>query len=100
MFLSHDDRDRKFGEMANHLKPWLENCPLVTVFVGCYNQSRFVEECLYSVKHQTYPNIQVIILTIVRKITQLQLSIAGSKSIALTGSSFLTQKHGNLSEPE
>src|SRR5260370_37893439 len=61
MFLSYDVRDRKFGEMANHLKPWLENCPLVTVFVGCYNQSRFVEECLESVKHQTYPNLQVII---------------------------------------
>jgi glycosyltransferase involved in cell wall biosynthesis len=61
MFLPHDDRDRKFGEMANHLKPRSENCPLVTVFVGCYNQSRFVEECLDSVKHQTYPNIQVII---------------------------------------
>ena len=61
MFLPQDERDRKFGEMANHLKARLKNCPLVTVFVGCYNQSRFVEECLDSVKHQTYPNLQVII---------------------------------------
>jgi glycosyltransferase involved in cell wall biosynthesis len=47
--------------MANDLNPKLENYPLVTVFVGCYNQSRFVEECLDSVRHQTYPNLQVII---------------------------------------
>jgi glycosyltransferase involved in cell wall biosynthesis len=47
--------------MANHTKPVLEDVPLVTVFVGCYNQSRFVEECLDSVKRQTYPNLQVII---------------------------------------
>ena len=47
--------------MANDLSPRLENHPLVTVFVGCYNHSRFVEECLDSVRHQTYPNLQVII---------------------------------------
>ena len=51
----------KLDEMANGLNPRLENYPLVTAFVGCYNQSRFVEECLDSVKHQTYPNLQVII---------------------------------------
>jgi glycosyltransferase involved in cell wall biosynthesis len=61
MFRSHGERDGSFGEMANALNPKLENYPLVTVFVGCYNQSRFVEECLDSVKHQTYPNLQVII---------------------------------------
>jgi len=47
--------------MANDLNPKLENDPLVTAFVGCYNHSRFVEECLDSVRHQTYPNLQVII---------------------------------------
>lgn len=61
MFLSHDERDRKFGKMASHLNPKSENHPLVTVFVGCYNHSRFVEECLDSVRHQTYPKLQVII---------------------------------------
>src|SRR6476661_6254879 len=61
MFLPHNDRGGRFGEMANHLIPKLENYPLVTVFVGCYNQSRFVAECLESVRHQTYPNLQVII---------------------------------------
>ena len=33
----------------------------MTAFVGCYNHSRFVEECLDSVRHQTYPNLEVII---------------------------------------
>ena len=61
MFLPHNDRGGRFGEMANHLIPKLENYPLVTVFVGCYNQSRFVAECLESVRHQSYPNLQVII---------------------------------------
>jgi glycosyltransferase involved in cell wall biosynthesis len=31
------------------------------VFVGCYNHSRFAEECLDSVRHQTYPKLEVII---------------------------------------
>jgi glycosyltransferase involved in cell wall biosynthesis len=47
--------------MTNHTKSGLEEFPLVTVFVGCYNQSRFAEECLDSVKDQTYTNLQVII---------------------------------------
>jgi glycosyltransferase involved in cell wall biosynthesis len=48
--------------MANDLNSRLKNFPQVTVFVGCYNQSRFVEECLDSVRDQTHPNLQVIIL--------------------------------------
>ena len=47
--------------MANGRNSKLKTFPLVTVFVGCYNHSRFVEECLDSVRHQTYPNLQVII---------------------------------------
>src|SRR6266508_3803591 len=47
--------------MANDLTFKSDNGPLVTVFVGSYNQSRFVEECLDSVRHQTYPNLQIII---------------------------------------
>ena len=49
--------DGRFSEMANHLNPKSKNSPLVTVFVGCYNHSRFVGECLDSVRHQTYPNL-------------------------------------------
>ena len=47
--------------MANDLNSRSENYPLVTAFVGCYNHSRFVEECLDSVRQQTYPKFQVII---------------------------------------
>ena len=47
--------------MANQVDPHFEKDPLVTVFVGCYNHSRFVEECLDSVRNQTHPNLQVII---------------------------------------
>src|SRR3982751_1963646 len=47
--------------MTNDLNPKLEKEPLVTVFVGCYNHSRFVEECLESVRTQTHANLQVII---------------------------------------
>jgi glycosyltransferase involved in cell wall biosynthesis len=53
--------DGRLSKRANDLNPKSENYPLVTAFVGCYNQSRFVEECLESVRHQTYPNLQVII---------------------------------------
>jgi glycosyltransferase involved in cell wall biosynthesis len=35
--------------------------PLVTVLVGCFNHSRFVEECLESVRNQTYHNRELII---------------------------------------
>src|SRR2546430_15334978 len=47
--------------MPNDLNSRLRRFPLVTAFVGCYNHSRFVEECLDSVRQQTYPNLQVII---------------------------------------
>jgi Glycosyl transferase family 2 len=50
-----------FGQMTNDLGSKLENDPLVTVIIGCYNHSRFVEECLDSVRQQTYPSLQVII---------------------------------------
>ena len=35
--------------------------PLVTITVGCYNHARFVEECLESVRRQTYRNWELII---------------------------------------
>src|SRR3954453_8264920 len=47
--------------MTNDLNPKLEKDPLVRVFVGSYNHSRFVEECLESVRTQTHANLQVII---------------------------------------
>jgi glycosyltransferase involved in cell wall biosynthesis len=39
-----------------------ESFPLVTVICLCYNHDRFVKEALLSVKKQTYPNIQLIIV--------------------------------------
>ncbi|HVX50754.1 MAG TPA: glycosyltransferase [Chitinophagaceae bacterium] len=35
--------------------------PLVTIITVCYNQERWVEETLNSIKNQTYPNIQLIV---------------------------------------
>jgi len=36
--------------------------PLVSVIAACYNHSRFVLECLESIRNQTYKNTQLIIL--------------------------------------
>lgn len=36
--------------------------PLVTVVCICYNQAKFVVEALQSVRRQTYPNIQLIVV--------------------------------------
>jgi glycosyltransferase involved in cell wall biosynthesis len=38
------------------------NQPLVTVICLCYNQGPFVTEALLSVKAQTYPNVQLIVV--------------------------------------
>jgi glycosyltransferase involved in cell wall biosynthesis len=46
---------------------------LVTIGIGCYNHSRFVEECLESVRAQTYPNLQVIIWDDVSKDNSVEL---------------------------
>jgi glycosyltransferase involved in cell wall biosynthesis len=42
--------------------PANENNPLVSVLVACYNQSRYVKECLDSVCAQTYRNVELIII--------------------------------------
>ena len=36
--------------------------PLVTVIVNCYNHARWLEECLESVRRQTYRSVQLIIM--------------------------------------
>ncbi len=38
------------------------NSPLVTIICLCYNHARFVEEAIQSVWHQTYQNIELIIV--------------------------------------
>ena len=37
-----------------------QNQPRVSVLVACYNQARYVAECLESVRSQTYPNVELI----------------------------------------
>ena len=36
--------------------------PLITVTVPTYNSRRTIEKCLQSIKKQTYPNIEIIIV--------------------------------------
>jgi glycosyltransferase involved in cell wall biosynthesis len=36
--------------------------PLVSVIVQCYNHARFVVECLESVRAQSYPNVDLIVI--------------------------------------
>ena len=36
--------------------------PLVSIVAGCYNHEQYLEETLDSIKAQTYPNIQLIIM--------------------------------------
>ena len=36
--------------------------PLVSVVVPTFNSERFLEECLMSVRAQTYPNVEVIVV--------------------------------------
>ena len=35
--------------------------PLVSAVVLCYNQARFVVECLEGIKAQQYPNLELIL---------------------------------------
>jgi glycosyltransferase involved in cell wall biosynthesis len=36
--------------------------PLVSVIVPCYNHEKYVEECILSIVHQTYSNIELIVI--------------------------------------
>lgn len=36
--------------------------PLVSVIVPCHNRHLMLEECIYSISNQTYPNIEVIVV--------------------------------------
>ncbi|KAA6348120.1 putative teichuronic acid biosynthesis glycosyltransferase TuaG [termite gut metagenome] len=40
----------------------INNLPLVSVVVPCYNHAQYVEECIESVVNQTYKNIQLIVI--------------------------------------
>jgi len=36
--------------------------PLVSVVLPCYNESQYIEDCLNSLTHQTYKNIEIILI--------------------------------------
>lgn len=38
------------------------NWPLVSVLVPCYNHELYIEECLLSILHQDYPNLELIVI--------------------------------------
>ena len=37
------------------------NFPLVSVIVVCYNHEKFINECIDSIMHQSYTNIEVLV---------------------------------------
>lgn len=37
------------------------NIPLVSIIVVCYNHEKYINECIYSVMHQSYTNIEVLV---------------------------------------
>lgn len=40
----------------------IENSPLVSVVIACYNHENFVQDCINSIINQTYQNIELIII--------------------------------------
>lgn len=40
----------------------MKNSPLVSIVITCYNYGNFIEDAVNSVEHQTYPNVEVIII--------------------------------------
>lgn len=40
----------------------IEEKPLVSVIIPCYNHEKYIEECLRSVMSQTYNNLQIIVI--------------------------------------
>lgn len=39
-----------------------QNNPLVSVIVPVYNVEQYLDECLYSIRQQTYENLEIIVV--------------------------------------
>jgi len=48
---------QQISEIENDYKP-----PLISVIIPCYNQGRFLSKSIESIKEQTYPNIEIIVI--------------------------------------
>ena len=55
--------------------------PLVSAIVLCYNQARFVIECLESVKAQQYPHLELIVNDDFSRMVLLMLSKLGCHEV-------------------
>jgi len=40
----------------------INNSPLVSIIVSCYNHEAYIEECILSILNQTYDNIELIVI--------------------------------------
>lgn len=66
----------------------MENLPLVSVIIPCYNHEMYVEECILSIINQTYKNIQLVVID------------DGSKDKSITIIEKLSIKHGFIFEAQ
>ena len=39
----------------------MDDMPLVSIVIACYNHEKFIEDCIYSVIQQDYKNIEILI---------------------------------------
>ena len=40
----------------------MENQPLLSVIVPCYNMEKYVDKCISSIVNQTYTNLEIILI--------------------------------------
>lgn len=71
-------------------------CPRVTVVVVCYNQARFVPECLESVRRQTRPAHRVLITDDLSTDSSRVWSVCPKRAASVTRPSRWVQSGGWL----